>query len=212
MITTEELIRKVRYLINETEDDNGVSLITDDIRSINDTIMELLPQAVALVQKQRNGRYVNVKTVLSDSDALCESADGFMAVALPSDFADIVSVRLDSWKIPCVEISSFNSAEALYKFDKGRVPVSSKPACVEDVTGNGQRIIKLYPSEESDTLNHFVYEAQFDVAEGLNMCDNSMADAVSYVCAALLYNVFERYDAAKSFMSLATALCGDNGK
>ena len=212
MITTEELIRKVRYLINETEDDNSVSLITDDIRSINDTIMELLPQAVALVQKQRNGRYVNVKAVLSDSDALCESADGFKAVELPSDFAYLVSIRLDSWKIPCVELSSSNSAEVLYKFDRDCLPVSTKPACVEDITGSGKRIMKLYPSNETDTLNHFVYEAQFDVAEGLNMCDNRMADAVAYVCAALLYNVFERYDAAKSFMSFATAMCGDNGK
>jgi hypothetical protein len=60
-------------------------------------------------------------------------------------------------------------------------------------------------------LSHFVYEAQFDIAEGLNMCDSRMADAVSYVCVALLYNVFERYDAAKSFMSFAAALCGGNG-
>jgi hypothetical protein len=64
MITTEELIKKVRYLINETEDDSGVSLITDDIRSIDDTIMELLPQAVAIVQKQSCGRYVNARALL----------------------------------------------------------------------------------------------------------------------------------------------------
>ena len=62
MITTQELINKVRYLINETDADAGISLITDDMRSIDDTIIKLLPQAVAIVQKQSNGKHVNVKT------------------------------------------------------------------------------------------------------------------------------------------------------
>ena len=212
MITITDLIKKVRYLINETENDAGVSLITDDLRSIDDTIAELMPQAVAIVQKQRNGRYVNVKTFSPTDMNVSVSTDGFMTVTLPNDFADLVSVKLDSWRTSCVGISSSESAELLYRLNKNSLPLSFRSVCFWEVTAEGTKVLKLFPSSGSDTLNHFVYEAEFNATEGLNRCDESMADAVSYVCAALLYNVFERYDAAKSFMSFALALCGENGK
>ena len=50
MITTADLVKKVRCLVNEAESDAEVSLITDDRRSLDDTVIALLPQAVALVQ------------------------------------------------------------------------------------------------------------------------------------------------------------------
>ena len=210
MISTKDLIKKVRFLINETEDDAAVSLITDDIRSIDDTVKELLPQAVSIVQRQCNGKYVNVKSLLHEGIDFVDTSDGFKAIVVPCDFASLVSMKLKSWKQPCFEVTLSDSAEALCKFAKNSFLVSRRPACVEDVATNGEKILKLFPAESTDQLVHFVYEAHFDVAEGLNMSDSRMVDAVSYVCTALLYNVFERHDAAKSFMSFATVLCGDN--
>ena len=210
MITAQELVRKVRFLINETENDSDVTLITDDLRSIDDTILELLPQAVSIVQKQSDGKYVNVKAILPENALLYDSSDGYKHLVLPSDFAVLVSIRLGSWKTSCVEISSSESAELMYKLGRGQSPLYLLPACIKDVTADGEKVLKLLPSKSSDTLDHFVYEAQFNVSEGLNKCDDCMADAVSYVCASLLYNVFERYDAAKSFMAFATALCEEN--
>ena len=207
MITTVELIKKVRCLINEADDDAELSLITDDMRSIDDTISGLLPQAVAIVQKQCNGCYVNAKAL---NAALQESGDGFMCVALPQDFEGMVSARLTSWRVSCKDIFSSDSPDALYKFGKNAGGLSTRPLCVLDFSGDGERVVKFFPSSSADSLAHFVYEARFNATDGLNMCDNRMADAVAYVCAALLYNVFERYDAAKSFMSFATALCGGN--
>lgn len=212
MITTEELIKKVRCLINETEDDSGVLLITDDTRSIDDTIMGLMPQAVGIVQKQRNGRYVNVKSLKPGDVALGETPEGFKVLALPGDFTDLVSVRLASWKTSCIGISSPDCVELYCKLGKNSLPLSFTPMCVMDVAADGAKVLKLFPCNDDDTAVHFVYEAEFNASEGLELCDERMADAVAYVCAALLYNVFERYDAAKSFMSFAAALCGENAK
>ena len=212
MITIEELIKKVRYLINETEDDSGVSLITDDTRSIDDTIVRLMPQAVSIVQKQRNGRYVNVKSLNAGDISLGETPDGFRVIALPVDFADLVSVRLASWKTSCIGISSPDCVELYYRLGKNLLPLSFSPVCMMDVATDGAKVLKLFPGTAADTMVHFVYEAEFNASEGLNLCDERMADAVAYVCAALLYNVFERYDAAKSFMSFAAALCGESAK
>lgn len=210
MISITELIKKVRYLINETEDDSGVTLITDDTRSIDDTIQELMPQAVAIVQKNSNGRYVNAKSLAGKNASLILSSDGFKSLVLPSDFVGLVSVKLDSWKVACTKVSSPSSQTVLYRLNNNLSSISSMPVCVEDVTENGTKALNLFPSCNSDTLSHFVYEASFNATEGLDMCEESMADAVSYVCAALLYNVFERYEAAKSFMSFAMTLCGGN--
>ena len=212
MIPTANLIKKVRYLINETEDDSGVTLITDDTRSIDDTILELMPQAVAIAQKNSHGKYVNVKSLTDKNVSAIIASDGFKSVVLPSDFVALVSVKLGSWKVACAKVSSPSSLAVLYRLNNNLSSYSLMPVCVEDVTESGTKALKLFPSSSSDALVHFVYEAQFNATEGLGMCEDCMADAVSYVCAALLYNVFERYEAAKSFMSFAMALCGGNGQ
>ena len=209
MITTEELIKKVRCLINEAEADSDVSLITDDKRSLDKTIVELLPQAVALAQKNSNGGYVNVKALTKDNRRIEKSSDGFFAVVLPEGFVALVSLQLDSWKKPCSHIASPDSAKALNVCNNSAYGVF-RPQCVEGVTEQGERVVKLFPCDAENSVMHFVYEAQFDADEGLGRCDEYMADAVAYICTSLLYSVFERYDAAKSFMSYAMALCGKN--
>ena len=212
MITNDELIKKVRFLINEADGENSIPTITDDLRCIDDTISELMPQAVAIVQRQSNGKNVNVKKLFSSEAQLRTLPDGFGEVDMPEDFADLLSVKLKSWRIPCIQLSSHSSVEILHKLGGYLSAVASKPVCAEDYSEEGNKVLKLFPVSDSAVLEYLVYEAQYDVATGLNLCDSRMADAVSYVCAALLYNVFERYDAAKSFMSFAAALCGENVK
>ncbi len=48
-----ELLRKVRIVINEAVDDNDVSLLSVDTRSLDDSILELLPRAVLFVQSNK---------------------------------------------------------------------------------------------------------------------------------------------------------------
>jgi hypothetical protein len=155
---------------------------------------------------------VNVKSLKPGDVALGETPEGFKVLALPGDFTDLVSVRLASWKTSCIGMSSPDCVELYYKLGKNSLPLSFTPMCVMDVAVDGAKVLKLFPCNGDDSVVRFVYEAEFDASEGLGMCDERMADAVAYVCAALLYNVFERYDAAKSFMSFAMALCGESAK
>ena len=89
MITTADLVKKVRCLVNEAESDAEVSLITDDRRSLDDTVIVLLPQAVALVQKNSGSGYVNVKALASSDRVFVSSSDGYPSVLLPDDFAKL---------------------------------------------------------------------------------------------------------------------------
>lgn len=210
MIATDALVKKVRSLVNEAESDADVTLITDDRRSLDDTIIELLPQAVALIQSNANGAYVNVKAIPADARVIERASDGVPFVTLPGCFVKLVSLQLASWKVPCRYISSPESAETINALNfNGGAGVFS-PVCVDGVTEEGVKIVKLFPCDSTDALLHLVYEASFDPDEGLVMCDMGMADAVAYACASLLYSVFEKHDAAKSFISLAMALCGGN--
>lgn len=208
MIATDVLVKKVRRLVNEAEDDSNVSLITDDLRSLDDTILELLPQAVALVQNNSHGGYVNVKSLSPDERAIVRCNDDYACVALPDDFVKLVSLQLSSWKKPCLQISSSESPEVMSAINAASCIGAYTPVCAEGVDEYGKKIVKLFPHDNADVVSHFVYEAHFDKAEGLMLCDNNMADAVAYACTALLYSVFEKHDSARLFMSYAMALCG----
>lgn len=208
MITTDTLVKKVRALVNEAESDSDVSLITDDMRSLDNVIVELLPQAVSLMQKNSMGGYVNVKALPEAERTPVFSSDGHCSIPLPYDFARLVSLQLSSWGRPCTHISSSESSGAVNFLNGSSTVGRSRPLCIGGVSALGNKVVELFPAGNGDTLLHFVYEAQFNTADGLNKCDVHMADAVAYACTALLYNVFERCDAAKSFMSYAMALCG----
>ena len=214
MITTNELIKKVRCLINEAEEDVEISVLTDKKRSFNDIIKELLPQAVSLVQQHKGpkGGFVNVKCLTSLTGLIVDNGNGGGTMNLPADFVEMVFCRLTTWKRPCVTLYPARSPQADRQYNEAIRSGDLKPVCIEGVSTSGSRCIEFYPYTAGTKVKEFFYEAVFDIDEGLNRSDKSMADAVAYFCVSLLYNMFERYDAAKSFMSFAISLCNTSGK
>lgn len=211
MIATDELVRRVRRLINEAEADTGLSLISEDTRSIDSHILRLLPQAVALAQKNKRCGVgaVNPGSIAPADVSVADNGDGSGTLLLPTDFVSLVSLQLVGWRRPCCELFAEGSGEALAQCNVHTRAGLCRPVGIEGVNAAGERVAVLYPLPEGAAVKHFVYEAAFDVEKGLGG-DEAIADAVAYYCAALLYSVFERNDQAGNFLSLATALC--NGK
>lgn len=214
MIATDELVKRVRCLLNEAEEDARLSLLNEDTRSINAHVLKLLPQAVALVQKNKAQGLgcVNPKSVDAETGNLIDCGNGMAKLVLPNDFVALVSLRLKGWKRSCCYLLAEDSFEAMV-LNNGYVGSGvHRPVCVEGVADDGARVVFLSPLPKGETaqLEHFVYEAAFDVESGLAGNNMLLADAVAYYCAALLYSVFERHDQANAFLSLATLLC--NGK
>lgn len=214
MITTDELVKRVRRLLNEAEEDARLSLLYEETRSMNAHIIRLLPQAVALVQKNKAPECGNVNPRAVDVDAVefVECGGREAMIALPDDFETLVSLQLKGWKRPCRQMLSLESCEAVAHSNGYARAGVCRPLCVESVADDGSRTVRLSPvSEKSEPLlDHFIYEAVFDTSYGLEGCAPLLADAVAYYCAALLYSVFERREQANAFLSLATLLC--NGK
>ena len=210
MISGDDLVRRVRRLVNEADDDASVSLMAVDRCSFDTNVRELMPQAVAFVQRSKgmSGMRVNVKS----AHGLVAEASGTGArVVLPADYVSFVQARMPGWRRPCRESYTAGSPMAVLQENGYASAGYCKPVCVDGCGEGGVKVLYLYPRPEAvETVDELLYEAQYDEAEGLVCCDACMADAVAYECAALLYTVFERYDAANMFHSLALASC--NGK
>ena len=211
-----ELLRRVRVVINEAVNDDDVALLSVDTRSLDDSIMELLPRAVSLVQKNRGSKRVNSRVVDIQASDIIPDGSGCGLLALPDDFVDLVSLHLTGWESPVCRLSAHNSREAIWQRNMYTRAGCCRPVCIEAFATNGARMAMLCPFPEGDdgAPVHFIYEAAFNAEDGLDGYDDGMPDAVVYACASLLYSVFERYDAANAMLSLALAACGGsvNGK
>ena len=211
MIDCDELVRRVRVVVNEAADDEDVSLLSVDTRSLDDTILELLPQAVAFIQKNKGAGVgcVNARSAKLSMHNVTLYNNGGLLV-LPDDFEELVSLKLDKWQTPVCTVHAHDSREASWQQNEFTRAGYSRPVCVETFTPGGIRCLHLYPFAQNDpsTPECFIYEARFNETDGLNCHSNAIADAVVYKCASLLYTVFERYDAANSMLALALAACG----
>lgn len=207
-----ELVKKVKLVINEAGDEGDVSLLSADTRSLDDTIAGLLPRAVTFVQKNKGGAAGRVNTKAAVPYSLTITADGedSATLLLPPDFVALVSFQLAGWQTPVYRLCAHDSREAVWQRNVYTRAGCCKPVCVEAFTPSGERCALLFPLPSGAAAKplHFVYEAAFDAADGLNGYDEWMVDAVVYQCASLLYTMFERYDAANSMLALALAACG----
>ena len=208
MIATEELVKRVRVLVNEVGDDVSVSLLSDDARSFDKSIETLLPQAVSLVQKNKaQGKRVNARCVSPGNAEFHDNGDDSGYMAVPRDFVSVLSLKLDCWERECTILYPVISRQAACQASPHIRAGACRPVCVEGTDSAGNRVVNLYPFKGEAVLERFVYEASFDAKAGLDGYDSGMDDAVAYQCAALLYNMFEKYDAASAFLSHALALC-----
>ena len=208
----DELIKQVRIVVNETGNDDDVSLLSVDTRSFDENIKSLLPKAVSFVQHNKAvaSKRVNVKSVLPVLLTPQVDSSGGAYIAFPPDFAALYAVKLDGWEVPVDTILPLGSSEAKRQFCKYTRAGCCKPVCVESARplGNGGMLLFPLPGGENPSLSMFLYEAVYNPDEQLYGTDEDMVIAIVYECAALLYTMFERYDAANSCHALAMAACG----
>lgn len=214
MITTQELIDKVAFLVNEPGNDSAITLLSEDTRSLSDTIYELLPDAVMSVQNSKHSGTLNPKIYTVGEGSVTDNGDGSVTVVLPNDFVNLIELRFKGWERPCTTVEPPASPLAHAQSNVHTRGGCCKPVCVEGVNNAGARVVNCYslPTGVAPAMESFVYEALFDPREGLSCPQwGPLVWAVVYQCAALLYNVFEKYNAANSFMAIAASWC-KNGK
>ncbi len=215
MIPTQVLIEKVLAILNEPYQDRSITLLSEDTRSFHDIILEFLPDAVLFVQNNKIYGALNPKVYNVPESAVVDNGDGSGSILLPTDFVNLQELCLEGWKRPCTVLEPAGSALALAQGNIYTRGGCCKPVCVDSVNDSGARVAVYYslPKGKSPVVNKFVYEALYDPQSGLS-CDenNPLVWAVVYQCAGLLYSVFERANAANSFMALALSFCKNGNK
>lgn len=209
MIATEQLKNRVRQLLNETADDGDVTLLTEDTRSLDIHIDALLPEAVLYVQMNKGLGCLNPKqTTVSDED-ICDNGDCSGSFVLPDDFVRLIALNMAGWQRPCTVVYPEDSPMGMIQMNPYSRAGCCKPVCVERRSGDGKRLLCYYslPSGVKPEVTRFVYEAAYDAAAGLSGSEEFLHNAVVYRCAALLYNVFGRFDYANVLSAMAASYC-----
>ncbi|MBR5275679.1 MAG: hypothetical protein IKU35_00905 [Bacteroidaceae bacterium] len=210
MISEAELVSKVRTLLNEPASDSSVSLITDDTLQLDNHITALLPEAVLLVQMNRQQGVVNGKSM--NHATIAPNGSGSGTIALPDDYVRLVFVKLAEWKRGVTDCYHQGSVGEALQCNKYMRAGSSSPVAIEGVDASNNLRLTLYPVNVSDlpSVEQLSYEGRYNASTGLNCNDERLIKAVAYQCAALLCNVYEKYDAANVFQGVASALCNNS--
>ena len=209
MITNDELRLKVRQIINEMYDDSAVTLLSDDTRSIDKHIAALLPDAVLWIQRNKGWGSLNPKNAIEAK--IKDNGDGTGEIVLPEDFVKLISLKMEGWQRPCLQMFPSESAVAAAQHNHYTRAGHCRPVCVESYNGDGRVVLSYYslPKESEPQITELLYEARYNPDEGLSGCDIALHKAVAYQCAAMLFNVFERRDCANSLMAIASAYCNN---
>lgn len=209
MITNDELRLKVRQIINEMYDDSAVTLLSDDTRSIDEHIAALLPDAVLWIQRNKGWGSLNPKNAIEAK--IKDNGDGTGEIVLPEDFVKLISLKMEGWQRPCLQMFPSESAVAAAQHNHYTRAGHCRPVCVESYNGDGRVVLSYYslPKESEPQITELLYEARYNPDEGLSGCDIALHKAVAYQCAAMLFNVFERRDCANSLMAIASAYCNN---
>lgn len=206
-MTQQEIISKVRIILNEIGEEQTLSLLSENTLKLDDYIKSVIPEAVSFVQANSHTRCVNKKSINTGF----QNGTDYTALCIPSDFVSLIAVKLSQWRRSCIVAFTMDSEEYKQQCNQYTKTGNNKPVCVIGYH-SGTPAFLLYPKAEitdSETVDSkvdmFVYEAKY--TDGLSLDSNDpLSLAVCYMCAALVYQIFENKASSDSMQATALSL------
>ncbi|WP_099465554.1 hypothetical protein [Parabacteroides provencensis] len=200
-MTPSEIINKVREIMNEAGEDENLHLLSEDTVKLDEYIESVIPDAVNLVLLNAPVNCINTSSFSSE---IIDNGEGIGEIALPTDFLKLIAVKLKEWKRAVSFVYPFNSEE--YKIQHNSITHSgiNKPTCVFAFNSIGQ-IIECIPF---GTMEYFYYikSATNSINKGLDIIKDKLFFSVCYMCAFLVYNIFEMSQTGDKMKSIAIEL------
>lgn len=206
MVATEDIVLKVRSIMNEIGEDANTSLLEEDTIRIDEYIKSCIPEAVVLVVQNSPNRCVNPK---SSTISATSNSDGSGYVLVPSDYIALVAFKMAGWKRIVSKAHEADSEVYKAQCNPATRAGKYKPVCIDTYNSSGKRVLEYYSlgSGDAHTVEMFVYESKFDETAGLNIdAGNPLFGAVCYMCASLVYSIFENQATAKEMQTIAINL------
>ena len=206
-MTENEIVAKVRAIMNEAGEEESLTLLSEDNIKLDTYIKSSIPDAVSIVALNSPVKGVNVKE--HSNAKLIISTDGNSGtVDIPSDFILLRGLKISSWKRIISELKSISSEEYKYIGSGYQIAGLNHPMCFESWDSDG-KVIEFYAKgmKTEDVISVYKYEAQYKSSDGLKLdSGDSLAQAVCYMTASLVYAIFENYNTSKSMQETAINL------
>lgn len=168
-MSEDEIIKKVRAILNEHGGDDAISIATDRVL-LKDYIKSAIPDAVVMLAQK--GYRVNV----------CDFGyinDG--RIAISEKFISLLCLKLDTWKKAVNRIVEVGSPEYLMAMNEFTKPGPNSPVCFRE----NDTLVCL----PMGNIGIGAYNGTFDSAEGIT-AEPKEATAVCYMTAALVLGMF----------------------
>ena len=179
--------------MNEAGGEESLALLSEDTVKLDVYINSVIPDAANLL-------YASAPHHLIPAKNASGSINSSGIVSIPSDFLRFHSLKLSSWKRGTAQVHAMDSEEYKRMHYATTTAGENKPRCVFE----GASQIKCFPP--SGALDYFYYVAKCnDVDEALGM-PSSLAPSLPYMCAALVYDIFEMGAQSDRMKSLAIEL------
>jgi hypothetical protein len=168
-MSEDEIIKKVRDILNEHGGDDAISIATDRVL-LEDYIKSAIPDAVVMLAQK--GYRVNVH----DFESVDEGR-----IAVPDNYISLLCLKLDTWKKAVNRIVEVGSPEYLMAMNEFTKPGPNSPVCYRE-----NNTLVCLPI---GNIGIGAYNGTFDAGEGLE-AEPKEATAVCYMTAALVLGMF----------------------
>lgn len=195
----QSVISKTRTIMNETGADETLALLSEDTVKLDQYIESVIPDAINMLSAMEN---IDPMMLPLGSGGSASTSNGCSVISIPDDYIRFGAVRLSGWKREAQTCFPYGGEE--YKIQHNEVTTSgvNKPSCVYAFSTGG-RCIECFPSGQ---LVYFKYVRRTDsdnVDEALEAMDSRLSGALCYVCAHLVYNIFEMPEQGKRMLEIA---------
>lgn len=208
-MTQGEIIAKVRIIMNEAGADQVLALLNEDSVKLDEYIKGCIPDAVNIIAANSRYTCVNKKSktfVLSEIHVNSQSGGGH--IVLPEDYISLIALKMEGWGRIVVNTVSNDSELALQQSNKYTRAGKCKPVCILSQNENG-KIIELYPINANPKVDMFLYEAKY--TDGITSGEEEpISIAICYMCASLVYSIFENKDTSEQMKAIAVELIPKN--
>lgn len=210
-MTEQEIITKVRAIMNEVGEEAGLKLLSEDTVKLDEYIKCSIPDAVNIIIFNSPVRCVNKKS--GATSRVTFSSEGTGYVTIPDDYVSLIAFKMSGWKRMVSVLHPVTSEEYKIQTNEFTRSGTHKPVCFLNYDKTGKRILEFFAVGTSTpaTIDTFVYEGRYKPEEGIDLQANDpLAASICYMCASLVYSIFENEKTAKEMQTVSLNLIHKN--
>lgn len=208
MATVADTIKKVRIVMNEAGTEESLNLLSEDTLKLDEYIEGVLSDAINLILTIAPSQHLNVTSATSVS---VQNKDNVGVAVPPSDYLRLIALKMSGWKRAVHTIAPIGSDEYNIQHNPATRSGANKPSCVLAYSSAGL-VIECFPFSGTLEFFHYVKSADGEADKGLGILKKTLLPAVHYMCAALVYEIFDLAHISDRLKNIAFSLIPDYTK